>query len=102
MPARPDIGGVLGTAAFGCICGFAVAALWLWPWKPARIRSADAGVSAAVVDGSAPVALATVAVASLDPSAPAAGAAPVPKLAAASAAAPRTFNVIFLTVDTLR
>lgn len=104
MAARPDIGGVLGTAAFGCICGFAVAALWLWPWnKPARIRSTDAGVSAGVLDASAPLALATVAVAPTEPSAPAAKSAPVaPVIGASSAAAPRSYNVIFLTVDTLR
>ncbi|MDB5215223.1 MAG: Choline-sulfatase [Myxococcaceae bacterium] len=95
MAERPDIGGALGTAAFGCICGFAVAAMWLWPWnKPARVRHVDAGVS--VVDASAPVALATVAVAS--PVAPTAAAAAAP----APAAAPRGYNVIFLTVDTLR
>lgn len=83
---RPDIGGALGTAAFGCICGFAVAALWLWPWnKAARVRGIDAGVATSV-DASAPVALASAAVAP----------------AAAPAAATSGYNVIFLTVDTLR
>jgi choline-sulfatase len=105
MADRPDIGGALGTAAFGCICGFAVAALWLWPWKPARVRGGDAGitVSARADDTSAPIPLATVAVPS--PEAIAAPVAPppvTPVVGAAPAAAPRSFNVIFLTVDTLR
>jgi choline-sulfatase len=94
---RPDIGGALGTAAFGCICGFAVAAMWLWPWhKPARVRGVDAGVAATVGDASAPLALATEAVA---PAAPAATAVPV---VGTVTAAPGAYNVIFLTVDTLR
>jgi choline-sulfatase len=95
---RPDIGGALGTAAFGCICGFAVAALWLWPWnKAARVRGVDAGVATSV-DAAAPAPLATVAVAP-PPIAPTATAVPV--LGTVSAA-PGAYNVIFLTVDTLR
>jgi len=105
MAERPDIGGALGTAAFGCICGFAVAALWLWPWKPARIRGGDAGVavSARALDASAPVPLATVAVPSVDNSTPVAATAPVvPVVGATNPPPPRSYNVIFLTVDTLR
>ena len=86
MAARFDIGGALGTAAFGCLCGFAVAALFLWPWeKKARRLPAPSEV---VVASAAPVA----------PAAPAVTAAPV----APAVAARRTYNVLLITVDTLR
>jgi arylsulfatase A-like enzyme len=92
MAERFDIGGALGTASFGCLCGFAVAALWLWPWhkKPPRIPEPSAEVA---LEPPRPVVTAA-------PAAPVVAAAPV--VTAAPVAARRTYNVLFLTVDTLR
>jgi len=93
MAARFDIGGALGTAAFGCLCGFAVAALFLWPRprkaprvpEPPTEMAASAEVAAAPLVAAAPV----VTVAPVVPAAPVAS----PR---------RTYNVLLVTVDTLR
>ena len=87
MAARFDMGGALGTAAFGCLCGFAVAALFLWPShkKARRVPDPSAEVAPTPELTVAPVVTA----------APAVTAAPV-------VAARRTYNVLLITVDTLR
>jgi choline-sulfatase len=90
MAERFDIGGALGTAAFGCLCGFAVAALFLWPWhkKPPRVpESSELAAEAPPAPSAAPLAPAPA----LAPAPPAP--APPPK---------RTYNVLMITVDTLR
>jgi arylsulfatase A-like enzyme len=94
MAARPDIGGALATAAFGCFCGFAVALMWLKPWS--RSHHADRADAATFAP---PPSAQSVRYAPIPKSAPqAAGAPPAP---IAQAARP-TYNVLLLTVDTLR
>lgn len=93
MVGRADIGGALGTAAFGCFCGFMAAVMYLRPWHrppgaPAPVAVSDAG---AVVDARAVTTAAQ----------PADAAAPAVATATAQPAR-RTYNVLLLTVDTLR
>ena len=93
MSSRSDIGGPLGTALLGCFAGLVVAALALrgiHRGSSPFVRKADAGVAGAVS-----------ATAAVEP--PAA----VVKAAAPDAAAPlppakRAYNVILITIDTLR
>ena len=91
MAARFDIGGALGTAAFGCLCGFAVAALFLWPWEKKARRVPEPRERV----------VATVAPVVPSPPVPAVIAAPVAP-AVPAVAARRTYNVLLITVDTLR
>ena len=93
MAERFDIGGALGTAAFGCLCGFAVAALWLWPWhrKAARVPEQSAEVAAAPLVADAEAAAAPV----VDGDGRAGG-------DGDAGAVRRTYNVLLITVDTLR
>jgi choline-sulfatase len=90
MAGRPDIGGALGTAAFGALAGFIVAWLALRPpWAPKpevapATTAAPKEASSIVVTTSSATALPDAAA---PPSAP---------------SAKRTYNVLLLTVDTLR
>ena len=84
MAARFDIGGALGTAAFGCLCGFAVAAVWLWPSHRKVSKRVPEPTVEVTVAPAAPVVTA----------APAVTVAPAPPR--------RTYNVLLITVDTLR
>jgi arylsulfatase A-like enzyme len=87
MAARFDIGGALGTAVFGSFCGFVVAFMYLRPWL--QPRAPHARVPSAEV-GAAHV--------GLDPAA-----SPLAAPVAQPVQAPRrTYNVLLLTVDTLR
>jgi arylsulfatase A-like enzyme len=89
MAARPDIGGALGTAAFGCFCGFAVAVAWLRPWSHPPSPAADRADAAAVAPPATPPSVAQ-------------RVQPAPIAAAVPQPARRTYNVLLLTVDTLR
>jgi arylsulfatase A-like enzyme len=98
MAERFDIGGALGTAAFGCLCGFAVTALLMWPWhrKAPRVPDETAEVAMALPDAAvapAPIAVADAAVVAPPLAAPALAAAAPPR---------RTYNVLLITIDTLR
>ena len=96
MAEQFDIGGALGTAAFGCLCGFAVTALVMWPWHRKTPR---------VPDESAELAAAPAPDAAAAPPPPAAPDAAVAVAAPVVAPAPplrRTYNVVLITIDTLR
>ena len=100
-PAAPaggsDVGGSIGIALLGAVVGFAVTALFLYaPWDKLSSRDRGAGTKivqasdagdASVADASAKIA----AVAGVDGG-----------LAVAATAVPRTYNVLMITVDTLR
>ena len=90
MAARFDMGGALGTAAFGCLCGFAVTALFLWPSHKRARRDPDPSAEVAPTP--------EVTVAPVVTAAPAVTASPPPPVVAAR----RTYNVLLITVDTLR
>lgn len=93
MAARFDIGGAIGTAAFGCFCGFVAAVMVLRPWDRGAHRALETGASVATRgDASAPET--AVAEPGIDASVAGAMVAVQP--------AKRTYNVLLLTVDTLR
>lgn len=89
MGSRSDIGGPIGTAFLGSIAGFIVAALALRGFDRGSpfVRPQDAGVAVAVTTA-VPVARPAI-----TPGLPEAAARPPPK---------RTYNVLLITVDTLR
>lgn len=98
-PSGGGVGGAIATAFFGACVGFAVTALILYaPWRnfsspfrgaptPKNARAGDAG------DGG----VASAVDASVDASSPADGGTRV-----AVGGVPRTYNVLFITIDTLR
>jgi choline-sulfatase len=92
MAGRPDIGGPLGTAAFGALAGFLVAWLALRPpWGKPVVEPATAPVTSALPKEASSIVVTT---SSARPDAATAPPAPPP--------AKRSYNVLLLTVDTLR